>query len=252
MRLVDRRRALKMLAGLVACPACALAGCKGTEEWSYQGYRGPDFWGDIGAANLTCKSGNQQSPIAIASSLKADLPSIDFNWRRRCEAIVNTGRTAEVHAGEGSSVTVGSDKYKLVGFHFHRPSEHMIGGRRFAMEAHFVHRAASGAMAIVAVMMRVGRPNSVFHAVVAATPKAAGASAPAEAAIDPNGLLPARRGYHSYAGSLTTPPCSETVAWMVLADPIEVATADIGAFAKLFPINARPLQKINRRFVLRS
>jgi carbonic anhydrase len=247
---MDRRRVVKMLAGIVACPACALAGCK--EDWGYQGYRGPDFWGDISAANTVCKSGHQQSPIDIVAPLKADLASIDFAWRRRCDTIVNTGHTVQVNAGDGSSVTVGHDRYKLTQLHFHRPSEHMIAGRRSAMEAHFVHQAPSGALAVIAVMMRVGRANAVFHAIVATMPKTKGASAKAEAGIDPNGLLPAKRAYHSYAGSLTTPPCSETVTWMVLADPIEVATADIGAYAKLFPMNARPPQKLNRRYVLRS
>ena len=70
--------------------------------------------------------------------------------------------------------------------------------------------------------------------------------------INPNTLLPARRGYYRYPGSLTTPPCSETVEWLLLTDPVQVADADVASFAKLYPLNARPVQKDNRRYVLQS
>lgn len=94
--------------------------------------------------------------------------------------------------------------------------------------------------------------ESVFAKVVATMPPAEGPPVKADPGIDPNGLLPAKFGYYLYSGSLTTPPCSETVDWMLLTNPIEVAETDIAAFATLYPMNARPVQKLDRRFVLRS
>ena len=128
----------------------------------------------------------------------------------------------------------------------------MIGGKSFPMEVHFVHQAASGALGVIGVMMATGKANATFNKVVATMPDKAGPAVKADAAINPNALLPARLAYYSYAGSLTTPSCAESVAWMVVNDPIQVAEADVAAFAKLYAMNARPVQKLNRRFVLRS
>jgi carbonic anhydrase len=119
------------------------------------------------------------------------------------------------------------------------------------MEAHFVHTGAAG-LAVVAVLMVPGKANIVFNKIVLTMPGDEGSSVPADPAIDPNGLLPARRDYYRYEGSLTTPPCSETVDWFVFADRMEVAEADIARFAKLYAMNARPVQGLNRRFILSS
>jgi carbonic anhydrase len=247
---MNRRHALKMLAGLALCPVCAPDGF--AADWSYGGAHGPEHWGEIDAASRVCAAGGQQSPIDIATTVKAELPRLDFAWGRGADTIVNNGHTIQLNTAAGSTLTVGKDRYKLLQFHFHRPSEHQIGGKTFPMEAHFVHQAPSGALGVVGVMMVAGRRNPVFKTIVTTMPQAAGPAVKADARINPNGLLPARRGYFSYAGSLTTPPCSEVVSWMVLTDPIEVAEADIAAFAKLYAMNARPAQKANRRYLLRS
>jgi carbonic anhydrase len=120
------------------------------------------------------------------------------------------------------------------------------------MEVHFVHRTGAGALGVIGVLMTAGKANPAFAKIVQTMPTSEGPAVKADAGIDPNVFLPARRNYYSYAGSLTTPPCAETVAWMLLAEPIQVAEADIAAFAKLYPMNARPVQKDFRRFVLRS
>jgi carbonic anhydrase len=139
-----------------------------------------------------------------------------------------------------------------VQYHFHHPSEHLIGGKTFPMEVHFVHRGAGGGLAVVGVLMAAGRPNAAFTAIAKAMPAHEGEPVKLAAPVDPNGMLPARHAYYEYAGSLTTPPCSETVRWLLLRESIPVAQADIDAFAKLFPMNARPVQKDNRRYVLSS
>jgi carbonic anhydrase len=120
------------------------------------------------------------------------------------------------------------------------------------MEVHFVHRSATGTLGVLGVLMQAGKANATLNKIVATMPLSEGPAVKADPAIDPNALLPEKRTYYRYEGSLTTPPCSEVVDWMVLANPITVADEDIAAFAKLYPMNARPPQKDNRRFVLQS
>ena len=120
------------------------------------------------------------------------------------------------------------------------------------MEVHFVHAHSSGALAVVGALMVAGKPNRVFSKIVATMPTHEGETVEADPAVNPNQLLPARLTYYRYPGSLTTPPCSETVEWLLLTDPIQVADADIAVFAKIYAMNARPVQNANRRAVLRS
>jgi carbonic anhydrase len=250
---MHRRHLLKAMGALALCPLCTTAGFAAEgPHWTYEGKTGPDKWGTLGAANKTCAAGSQQSPLDIASAVKADLPKLDIAWGKSADTIVNNGHTIQLNLADGGTLKVGNDAYKLVQFHFHRPSEHLINGKSFPMEVHFVHATAAGSYGVIGVMMTAGKANAAFNKIVSTMPAKEGPPAKADAAIDPNAFLPAGRGYYAYAGSLTTPPCAETVAWMLLTDPIEVAEADIATFAKLYPLNARPAQKANRRFVLRS
>ena len=247
---MNRRNALKALSGLVLCPLCVSTGFAAEEtHWTYEGATGPDKWGDLDTASNVCSVGSQQSPVDIIGSIKAQLPPLRIAWGKTADTIVNNGHTIELDAGKGG---FGGGPYRLLQFHFHRPSEHLIRGKSFPMEAHFVHAHASGALAVVGALMVAGKPNPVFRKIITTMPTHEGETVKADPAINPNGLLPRRLGYYRYPGSLTTPPCSETVEWLLLADPIEVADADIAGFAKLYGMNARPAQKANRRAVLRS
>ncbi|MBV9261155.1 MAG: carbonic anhydrase [Pseudolabrys sp.] len=250
---MHRRNALKALTGLALCPVCASAGfAADAPHWSYEGAEGPSHWGDLDAASKVCAVGSQQSPIDIRDPVRAQLPPIGFTWSKPADTVINNGHTIQANFTDGNSITLGKDSYKLLQFHFHRPSEHTIDGKNFPMEVHFVHQHASGGLAVVGVLMATGNANPVFKKVVSTMPAAAGQSIKADAAINPNGMLPANRAYYRYAGSLTTPPCAETVQWLLLTTPIQVAEADVAAFAKLYAMNARPVQKANRRDVLRS
>ncbi|MEX0751613.1 MAG: carbonic anhydrase [Xanthobacteraceae bacterium] len=248
---MNRRRALGALAGLALCPLCAAKGSAAEgAHWSYEGATGPDEWGNLDAASKICSAGTQQSPIDIAGPIKAQLPPLRISWRKTADTIVNNGHTIQLNTAEGGTLTLGKDTYRLLQFHFHRPSEHLIGGKSFPMEAHFVHGKASGGLAVVGVLMTTGKPNPVFNKIVATMPAQAGPPITADTAIDPNGLLPRNRDYYRYAGSLTTPPCSETVEWLLLTNSIQAAEADIAGFAKLYAMNARPVQPLNRRMLL--
>jgi len=252
---MHRRHVLKVFAGLALCPLCAPRSFgeeshAGPPHWSYAGSTGPDQWGKLDAANAVCSSGSQQSPLDFTGLISAQQPPLELRWSKRPETIVNNGHTIQLNFASGDALQVGGRSYRMTQFHFHHPSEHLVRGKAFAMEAHFVHAADDGGLAVVGVFMAPGRANAVFNKIVSTMPAEEGPAVPTDSAIDPKGLLPARRTYYHYEGSLTTPPCSETVDWFVLADRIEVAEADIARFAKLFPMNARPVQNRNRRFIL--
>jgi carbonic anhydrase len=250
---MNRRHALKALAGIMLCPLCTQKGFAAEgAHWSYEGETGPAKWGALDDASKTCAIGSQQSPIDIGAAVKAQLPPLKIDWTKRAETIVNNGHTIQLNFPEGNTLILGDAKYSLLQLHFHRPSEHLVGGKNFAMEAHFVHRGEAGGLAVIGVLMTPGQPNAAFTKITATMPTAEGPTVKADAGIDPNALLPIRRGYYRYPGSLTTPPCAEIVEWLVLATPISVADADIASFAKLYPMNARPAQKGNRRYVLQS
>lgn len=251
---MDRRRALTLFAGLALCPFCAPRGFAADAKWGYQGADGPAKWGDLDPAYRACSVGTQQSPINIGdNTIRAQLAPLKITWAKTADTIVNTGHGIQLNMGDSSTLSVGGGgNYRLVQFHFHRPSEHTINGASLPMEAHFVHENASGAAAVVGVLITTGKTNKAFTTIVLTMPNRAGPPVKADPKIDPNAFLPAKRSYYRYAGSLTTPGCSETVDWLLLTDPIQVAEADIASFARLYPMNARPVQKLDRRFVLRS
>ncbi len=250
---MDRRNLLKALAGLAICPVCTGNGFAAEgAHWSYEGAAGPAQWGDLDAASKACSIGSQQSPIDIGATIKSQLPALKLSWGKSADTIINNGHTIQLNFAEGSTLKLGDATYKLLQVHFHRPSEHLIGGKNFPMEAHFVHRADAGGLAVVGVMLAEGKTNAAFGKIIATMPTKEGPAVKADPAINPNGLLPAKLGYYRYPGSLTTPPCSEVVEWLVLTEPMQVAVADVAGFAKLYPMNARPAQKDNRRYVLRS
>src|SRR4029079_10664887 len=178
---MDRRNILKGLAGLAVCPVCTTTGfaAEGT-HWSYEGAGGPAKWGDLDAANKACAVGLQQSPIDIEGTIKSQLPVLKLNWGKSADTIVNNGHTIQLNFAEGSTLTLGDVKYKLLQVHFHRPSEHTIGGKNFPMEAHFVHRNDAGGLAVVGVLMAEGRPTPAFGKIVKTMPAAEGPAVKAD------------------------------------------------------------------------
>jgi carbonic anhydrase len=240
------------LTGLIACPTCAaLARAEEHPHWSYEGTTGPSAWGKLEADYGACALGTQQSPIDLTGAVKAQIQPLIFNWKPQAFSVVNNGHTIQANVAPGSTLTLDGQRYELKQFHFHTPSEHTINGKRFQMEAHFVHADASGLLAVVGVLMRPGKVNPAFKAIMAAAPTKAGKPL-ISTQLDPNQFLPKDRALFRYEGSLTTPPCAETVNWNVFAKEIEAASSDMDAFHALFAMNARPLQPVNRRFLLRG
>lgn len=220
-------------------------------EFGYAGPSGPDHWAELSKNYAICATGQQESPIDLHGPITADLGAIDFAWQKLALRATNNGHTVQFDASPGSSMALGGNRYALAQFHIHHPSEHLLDGRRFPLEIHFVHTLADGRIGVVGVFVAEGKANPVLQTALDTIPKDVDTTSTG-GVIDPRALLPVKRGFYRYEGSLTTPPCTEKVDWIVMATPIEASAAQIDQFQAIFPFNARPLQAINRRFLLRS
>jgi len=223
--------------------------------WSYAaGPRGPEHWGELDPQYATCGHGKAQSPIDIRDAQRADLPPLRFEYHRRAVGyLTNNGAAIRVNyhdaPGSGDFLQVGTRRYQLTQFHFHRPSEETIAGKRYAMVLHLMHRADDGEVAGVAVLLTAGRPNAALALLWQHMPSSEGQVAVPGLELDLRQLLPQQRGYYTYLGSQTAPPCNEGVRWFVLKNPLEVSAQQIAAYAQLFPHDARPLQPRNGRSI---
>jgi carbonic anhydrase len=219
-------------------------------HWSYEGATGPDHWGDLSPDYAKCKTGGEQSPINITSSVASDLPAIEFHYAESVLKIINNGHTVQVNSDGRSSMTVGGKQYKLLQFHFHHPSEEQMSGKSNDMVIHLVHQDAEEHKAVIAVLVDQGPRNSVIKTIFSHLPQTSEGEVTTGAAINPAGLLPKTDSYYTFPGSLTTPPCSEGVTWFVLKQPLTVSQSELEKFAKLYPHNARPVQPLHQRTVL--
>jgi carbonic anhydrase len=221
-------------------------------HWSYDGSGGPEAWARLNPEFAKCGSGQRQSPIDIRGGIKVDLDPVRFDYKPTAFGVVDNGRTVQVNVGSGNTIEVQGRRYDLVQFHFHRPSEERIDGRQFDMVAHLVHKDPEGRLAVVAVLLDRGSAHAVVQQVWNNLPLEKGEQLDARAPVDLNDLLPADKRYYTYMGSLTTPPCSEGVLWMVMQQPVAISQAQINIFAKLYPMNARPIQSAAGRLIKQS
>jgi carbonic anhydrase len=242
----------------LACMTISIVGFARAQwktPWSYEGARGADHWGDLDPDYAACKSGKEQSPIDIRGAVKADLPPVRFEYHSEpLKYLINNGYTIRVNyheaPGAGSFLIVGNTRYQLAQFHFHRPSEETIAGRPYPMEVHLMHRSSDGKVAGVVVFLQAGDANATVQQIWDHMPMTRGGEQEVPGVeIDPAGLLPSNLGYYVYQGSITAPPCTEDVTWIVLKTPLTVSAAQIEAFAKLYPHDVRPIQPLNGRIV---
>jgi len=231
-------------------------------HWSYEGEMGPSHWGALDPAYAACAEGRKQSPIdlALVDQLPAGLltgtedvaKALSIAWQGTDWTILNNGHTivAQPEGGAGH-IALGGRLFALKQFHFHSQSEHTRSGEPAPMEAHFVHAAedGSGDLAVIGLMLNEGGAFIELEPVLAVMPEKAGGAANA-GRLDPAALLPESRAHVAYKGSLTTPPCSETVSWIVLDNARTLSAGQIARFTALYPANARPVQPLNGRRVL--
>jgi len=220
-------------------------------HWSYEGEGAPEHWGDIDPRFATCSNGVNQSPIDLTGFTESELPAITFNYNLISSDILNNGHAIQTNVKEGSSITVDGKTFDLKQFHFHSPSENNINGQSFPLEAHFVHASKDGKLAVVAVMFEEGAENKALTELWAKIPQNVGDKHPIDAK-DLDALLPKERDYYRFNGSLTTPPCTEGVRWLVMKKPVTLSKAQIETFKKVMHHhNNRPLQPTNARVILK-
>jgi carbonic anhydrase len=240
---------------ILAVAACALfvssvAVADDHEEWSYTGEHGPDHWSELKGAGL-CSAGKNQSPVDIRDAVTAKLVPLSFKYDSFASEVFNNGHTLQVGYAPGSELVVAGHTYVLKQFHFHAPSENLLGGRQFPLEAHFVHADADGNLAVVAVFFDEGALNAGLEKFWKDLPSQAGDKRTIAAQVSATELMPTMRDYYRFSGSLTTPPCSEGVNWLVLKHPLTLSTKQLEQFkAALGHTNARPVQPLNARVIV--
>lgn len=241
---------------LASALAFSSAFAAGSAAWDYNDatHTGPSYWGDLSADYHTCKDGFEQSPIDISTSSDKEIGELKFKYNGTPLEIVNNGHTVQVNYAAGSKLKINGDEYALLQFHFHTPSEHMVNGHASAMEAHFVHVNKAGQLAVVGVMMDYGKANKTLGKILHNAPTEIKTVTIDGESVNGLSLMPKGKDetedFFNYAGSLTTPPCSEAVRWFVLNKHITVSHKQVEEFSHfVHGANARPVQALNDRTI---
>jgi carbonic anhydrase len=237
---------------LIACLICATGIAAAQHEgphWVYVGKYGPVNWGKMDPAFRACSEGKEQSPIDIRGAhLNKALTPIEFHYLAGAATIENNGHTVMVTPHPGSYIIAGGVRYDLLQFHFHHPAEEAVKGKIDDMDVHLVHKSADGKLAVIGVRFREdpSNPNAVLSTLWSQMPTQVDQKNDV-AMINPGGLLPAQRGYWTYMGSLTTPPCTEGVRWFVFEQDLPISREQLEYFSKVYKLNSRPIQDTNGR-----
>jgi carbonic anhydrase len=214
--------------------------------WDYEGKRGTLEWGKLDPAYKACSRGHEQSPIDIRGArLNPALKPIEFHYISGPVTLEHNGHTIVVHVDPGSYIVAGGVRYDLVQFHFHHPGEEAVKGKLPDMDIHLVHKSADGRLAVIAIRLSEDRttpPNAVLSTLWPHLPTTSGTTQKVTDFVNPAGLLPPDRGYWTYVGSLTAPPCTEGVRWFIFEQDMTLSRDQLRAFAALFKINSRQLQ----------
>ena len=229
-------------------PAC---GNRPVLDWGYWGAGAPNNWGTLSPEFDLCATGISQSPIDL-NNLTEDpsAPDLIFNYGGNAAEVNHNGKVAHVEYAEGSTLTVGTQRYQLASMHIHVHAEHQIEGQLFPAEMHLVHRKEGGFLGVVGQIYRLGEPDPVVQQLIDAYPEP-GQAIKSGFTLDASRFVPGDMGYYHYDGSLTTPPCTEGVDWYVLREIRTVSQEQVNRIAALHNgFNHRPIQARNGRMVL--
>ena len=193
-------------------------------------------------------NGRRQSPVDLKGAIDGDNEDVSLAWKPFAPVVLNNGHTIQAKAADGNSTKFGDKTYVFKQMHFHHKSEHSVDGKLSPMEAHFVHEGPGGKLLVLGVLFDEGAANPEIAKLWEVAPKQGEATA--KSAVDFAKLVPASGDFYRYGGSLTTPPCSEIVEWVVFRDPIAASKEQIDAFARLYPVNNRPVQALNDRSIV--
>lgn len=221
-------------------------------HWAYEGEAGPEHWAELDPENEACGSGMAQSPIDLSGFAEQDLANIVFQYQPSMATIWNNGHTVEVKPEDGGYIELDTVQYPLVQFHFHAPSEHTVGGVPAAAELHLVHEPIGGRRVVVGVLIQPGAENPAFETLWGLLPPVETEEPSAETELMAADMLPAVQTTFRYPGSLTTPPCTENVAWNVMTTPIEMSEAQLATLMDIIEGNNRPIQAMGDRQLLQD
>ncbi len=246
----------KKIIGMLGCTALvavsAWAGASGKAHWEYSGHEGPEHWGALSVDYSVCATGKNQTPINITNAIEADLPTIELSYKAVPLDIINNGHTVQVNYAAGSTIMVGGHSFDLLQFHFHTPSENHIDAKSYPMEAHLVHKDKNGALGVIGVMFEDGTENSFLAKFWEKLPEKAHAHVTDDAIqLNVAEMLPKKQEYYRFNGSLTTPPCSEGVYWMVMKEAVSISQDQKVKIHKIMGDNNRPIQPLNARLLLK-
>jgi carbonic anhydrase len=237
---------------LAACIMPATSFSSGAVHWGYTGHSGPEHWGQLSPEFAVCASGRNQSPINLTGMIDGNLPKLAIAYKTGGDEVVNNGHTIKINYQPGSMITLADRSFELKQLHFHSPSENTIEGRYFPLEAHFVHADTDGNLAVVTVMYEHGEVNTELTKAWQKMPAETGKTARLDDQVDAKKLLPGGRDYYRFNGSLTTPPCSEGVTWIVMKKIETVSKEQVEKFSQVMGHdNNRPLQPLNARVVVK-
>jgi carbonic anhydrase len=245
----NMKTTLLVTAALVMAAGSAMAS---DAHWGYSGENGPENWAKLNPEYETCAKGVNQSPINLTSFIEAELEPFSLSYTGLATEILNNGHAIQANYSAGSTMTINGHLFELKQFHFHSPSENQINGKNFPMESHFVHADSKGNLAVIAVMYEVGdKENKTMKKLWSQMPKEEGSKEALASQVRADDLMPADKDYYRFNGSLTTPPCSEGVVWLVLKNPVTISKEQLKQFTEVIghPDN-RPVQDTNARPVL--
>jgi len=239
---------------LVACEPAAHE-----DHWGYQGDEAPEHWADLGSGFALCRDGKQQSPIDLTDAVPIEDSGIERSLgktvlkreqRARVMDLVDNGHTIQVTNDAAMTIELGGTYYELVQYHFHAPSEHTVDGVHAQLEIHFVHKSAAGELAVFGLLVEEGEHNVILEPIIAALPDGPDDARHLEDLdLDMSELRPLPQRYYRYEGSLTTPPCSEAVQWLVMVDKRQISAEQMTAIVSRLHHNNRPVQPLGDRVI---
>jgi carbonic anhydrase len=220
-------------------------------HWTYQGKTGPDNWAKLSPEFATCASGRNQSPVNIDATTHASLKPLKSIQKFAAKDIANNGHSVQVNFKEGNMLVLDSGAYQMKQVHFHSPSENTIHGKIFPLEAHFVHADSKGNLTVLAVMYTEGKANLGLAKLWGQMSKEVSEPVALKNRVTASELIPENRSYYRYSGSLTTPPCTEGVRWLVMKNPMTASKEQIKDLNDVIQHdNNRPLQALNGRIIV--
>jgi carbonic anhydrase len=229
-------------------------------HWGYVGAEGPEHWADLSPEFAPCREGVEQSPIDLTAAMPTTETGIErrvgettltLEQRARVMDLVDNGHTIQVTNDVPLALDMEGVHYEMAQFHFHAPSEHTIDGEYAPLEVHMVHKSADGQLAVIGVLVEEGEHDPLWDPIIGNLPEGPGDQKHLEdLALDMNELRPLPKRYYRYQGSLTTPPCSEGVQWIVMAEKRQISPEQMAAMVSHLHDNNRPVQPLGDRELL--